>query len=100
MGKFDRRGRIACRLTALLLCVALLGALCGEPVRAAQDAPAAAQTAAADALAPVGYTSVAENEVLRLYVDGRLTIVLEDRRTGERWRSAPAGAADDELARE
>ena len=100
MGKFDRHGRIACRLTALLLCAVLLGTLCGEPVRAAQDAPAAAQTAAADALAPAGYTSVAENEVLRLYVDERLTIILEDRRTSERWRSAPEGAADDELARE
>ena len=101
MGKFDRHGRIACRLTALLLCAALLGALCGEPVRAAQDASAATTAAvAADTVLPTGYTMVAENEVLRLYVDGRLTIVLEDRRTGERWRSAPAGAADDELARE
>lgn len=100
MGKLDRQIRIACRLLALLCCAALLGAQGAGPARAAQSDPAGAPSAAADAALPAGYTRVAENEALRLYVDERLTVILEDRRTGERWRSAPEGAADDELARE
>ncbi|MBQ8731420.1 MAG: hypothetical protein IJY82_01140 [Oscillospiraceae bacterium] len=102
------RQRLLCLLTVAALLVTLLGGCSSRWQRALTDGSSASPSAEAIPPAPIkpsempeieGYRAAAGNDTFYLYYHPEtLDVILEDRRSGQRWNMVPEGWEEDSYA--